>query len=148
LLQAVVDVDARAHPRMPWDDYLMALAVLASWRSPSPKRQVGALLARNDRVLSTGYNGYVPGAPHVSVEVDGREVNTVHAEQNAITCAARCGTALDQATMYVTHYPCLDCAKALVASGVRRVVFLHEYKKTAVCEELLSQARIQVTQIT
>jgi dCMP deaminase len=147
LLRGLLDVDPRAHQRLSWDDYFMALAVLASWRSPSQKLQVGAVLVRDGRVLTTGYNGYIAGAPQVSVEVDGREVNTIHAEQNAITYAARNGLAIDQATVYSTHYPCLDCTKALIAGGVRRVVYLHDHKNNPLCEELFRQARIPVLQV-
>src|SRR4029079_15431089 len=83
------------HERLSWDDYFICHALITSFKSPSPKLQVGAVITKNNRVISTGYNGYFAGAPHVSINVDNHEINTVHAEQNAIADAAKRGVSID-----------------------------------------------------
>mgnify|MGYP001202327963 CR=1 FL=1 len=121
--------------RPSWDEYFLQMAKLVATRATCPRRRVGAILVRDHRVLATGYNGAVSGAPHCDdvgcliVVRDGRESceRAVHAELNAIIQCARNGVAAVGATMYCTDFPCVVCAKAMVQAGVRRVVYLSEY---------------------
>ena len=74
-------------------------------RSPCHRLQVGCILVKDNRIISQGYNGFLPGCVHTSIVRDGHEQATVHAEQNAISDAARRGVAVQNSTIYITHYP-------------------------------------------
>lgn len=121
--------------RPAWDEYFLKMARLAATRATCPRRRVGAVLVREHRVLATGYNGAVRGAPHCDdvgcliVTRDGRESceRTVHAELNAIIQCAANGVSSQGSTMYCTDFPCVNCAKAMVQAGVERVVYVTEY---------------------
>lgn len=117
--------------RPDWDEYFMRMADLVAERSTCLRRSVGAVLVREQRVIATGYNGSVHGQPHCSeagcLIVDGHCKRTVHAEMNALLQCAAHGVAARGTAVFCTASPCLDCAKALVQAGVRRVVFREEY---------------------
>lgn len=124
-----------------WDTYFTLLARLVASRSPSDRIHVGCVLVRDNRLVSSGYNGFVAGLAHepvIRVDVYGisHEINTVHAEQNAITDAARRGISVNQTVAYITHFPCMDCAKALISAGIRRVVYRDYYKNDPAVIEL------------
>ncbi len=125
-----------------WDDRFMQMAKLvASWSSCYKNdRQVGAIIVRNKRILTTGYNGAPSGV--ASCKERGECIRlkrgiasgtmqevcyAVHAEQNAIIQAAKLGVSLQDATMYCTHQPCSICAKMIINSGIQRVVFEQGY---------------------
>lgn len=120
--------------RPSWDEYFLKLAMLASERATCPRMHCGCVLVKDRYVLSTGYNGSLPGADHCEdvgcLVVDGHCVRTNHAEINAIAQAARHGVSVDGATAYVTNMPCTTCAKALAAAGIRRVVVFSDYHST------------------
>lgn len=137
-------------------DYLMQLAQLVATRSTCDRKRVGAVLATQEgHVLSTGYNGSVPGAPHCDdvghlLERVGSAwscIRTTHAEINAVAFAARRGAALEGSCLYVTHKPCHTCVRAILAAGVRRVVFQHEGSDT-LGRELLENAHVPVVRWT
>lgn len=97
-------------------------------RATCLRRHVGAVIVRDKRILSTGYNGSPPGQPHCT-EVgclieDGRCIRTLHAEQNALIQAALHGVSTHSATLYGTCRPCHVCARMIVGAGIERVVFL------------------------
>jgi len=83
-----------------------------------------------------GYNGFLSGTEHYSIVRDGHEQGTIHAEINAITDAAKRGASIDDCVAYVTHYPCLNCYKALASSGIKKVYYKTDYKNDPVVEEL------------
>ena len=124
-----------SHERPSWDEYFLRMAKLAATRATCPRRRVGAVLVRDQRVLATGYNGSVRGGPHCDdvgcliVVRDGRQSceRTVHAELNAILQCAINGVSSKNSTMYCTDFPCVSCAKAMVQAGVTRVVYLSDY---------------------
>lgn len=120
--------------RPSWDEYFLKLAMLASERATCPRMHCGCVLVKDRYVLSTGYNGSLPGSPHCEDEgclvVDNHCVRTNHAEMNAICQAARHGMSLDGATAYVTNMPCTTCSKALIAAGIRRVVVFSDFHDT------------------
>ena len=130
--------------RLSWDEYFMSVAFLISTRSPCERLHVGCVLVKDKRIISAGYNGFLPGMPHHSVIFDGHEQATVHAEQNAIADCASRGVCVKGATAYITHYPCLNCAKILSASGIKEVRFAREYRNNTLVEEItnLNIARI------
>ena len=107
--------------RPTWDAYFKEIVQVTSKRSPCERLQVGCLLVKDNRIISQGYNGFLPGCVHKSIVRDGHEQATIHAEQNALCdCAKRGVTSLD-CTAYITHYPCLICTRLLLASGVKYV---------------------------
>ncbi|AGH31013.1 dCMP deaminase [Micromonas pusilla virus 12T] len=122
--------------RISWDDYFMKAAELASVRSPCDRLKVGCVLSKNNRLISMGYNGFLSGSEHKSIVRDGHEQATIHAEINSITDAAKRGVSVDGATAYITHYPCLNCYKALASSGIKHIYYKTSYKNDPILEEL------------
>lgn len=118
------------------DEVMIEIARMMSKRSSCPKRQVGAVITKGGRVISSGYVGAPAGMPHCIdegvgciLDKEGRCIRTVHAEQNAIAVAAKNGISTDGGTLYSTVQPCFLCAKSIIAAGIRRVVFVEEYRK-------------------
>jgi dCMP deaminase len=122
--------------RISWEDYFMQTAQLASVRSPCERLKVGCVLVKNNRLISMGYNGFLGGCEHKSIVRDGHEQATIHAEINAITDAAKRGASIDDCVAYVTHYPCLNCYKALASSGIKKIYYKEDYRNDPVVEEL------------
>tara|TARA_Y100000389_G_C17470636_1_gene530334 strand:- start:3693 stop:4106 length:414 start_codon:yes stop_codon:yes gene_type:complete len=114
--------------RPSWDDYFKDLVQLTSKRSACKKLHVGCIIIKENRIISQGYNGYLPGCPHNQIIREGHEVATVHAEQNAITDCAKRGVSCNGATAYITHFPCLTCTKLLLSSGINRINYINDYK--------------------
>lgn len=117
--------------RPSWDEYFMAQAQLISTRSTCDRAYVGCVLVRDNRIITSGYNGSISGSPHCS-EVghlmhEGGCKRTVHAEMNAILECAKEGIPTKGATAYVTHYPCPNCMRELNQAGIKEVVYLKEY---------------------
>jgi len=135
----------------------MATAFLIAARSPCERLHVGCVLVsageQPNRIIATGYNGFLPGAPHISrvrqsvAEGTSHELSTVHAEQNAVSDAARRGVSVAGATAYVTYYPCINCAKVLVAAGIKQIKYHLDYKNDPVVGELLNDAKIPAIKI-
>lgn len=138
-------------PRPGWDVYFMAAATLLSSRSACERLHVGCVIVsagkHPNRIIAAGYNGFLPGAPHDSRVRDGHEQATVHAEQNAVADAAKRGIPLEGATAYVTHFPCINCAKILASSGIASIKFRHDYRNDPVALELLTQAGVSVVKL-
>jgi len=115
--------------RIDRDTYYLRIAQTVALRSTCLRLQVGAVLVRDYRILSTGYNGAPRGLPHCTPETCNPEVEhclaTVHAELNAILCAAYNGVATRGSTLYCTHTPCPACARAIINAGIKKVIFLH-----------------------
>lgn len=114
-----------------WDEYFLDMAALAASRSTCVRRQVGAVLVKDQRVIATGYNGSLRGQPHCTdagcLMVGGHCKRTVHAELNALLQCALHGASSRGSVLFTTAFPCLDCAQALVQAGVDRVVYRDPY---------------------
>ena len=126
--------------RPDWDTYFMEITHIVASRSSCLRRQVGAILVKDRRIITTGYNGAPAGMAHCGdlggclrmkmgfPSGAGHEYcRALHAEQNAIIQAAIMGVSIDGATLYCTHSPCALCAKMLIAGGVKRIVFTGAY---------------------
>ncbi len=128
--------------RIDWDDYFISTALLISCRSPCHRLHVGCILVKNNRIISSGYNGFLPGSNHISIVItegsNSHEQATVHAECNAIADCANRGVNINSAIAYITHYPCINCFKMLVASGIKEIKYLHDYKNDKNIELLLN----------
>jgi dCMP deaminase len=120
--------------RPSWDEYFLKLAMLASERATCPRMHVGCVLVKDKFVLATGYNGSLPGQPHCDevgcLIVDNHCVRTNHAEINALVQATTHGVNIKGATAYITNMSCTNCAKALIAAGIKRVVVFTDYHDT------------------
>lgn len=143
---------AKKFSRRPsWDEYFMATAVLIATRSNCERLHVGCVIVaggdRKNRLVAAGYNGFLPGTPHVSRVRGGHEQATVHAEQNAIADAARRGSSVEGCIAYVTHYPCVNCAKMFAAAGISEIRYRGDYRNDSLVERLMSDAGVKVLKL-
>jgi dCMP deaminase len=125
--------------RPSWDEYFMTLAEQVASRTTCMRRAVGAVIVKDKRILATGYNGVPSGIKHCGEVGCLREqlgvpsgqrheiCRGLHAEQNAIIQAAKYGTIIDGATIYVNTQPCIVCAKMLINAGIREIVYANPY---------------------
>ena len=130
--------------RISWEEYFMGIALLISSRSPSKRLKVGSVIVKDNRIISAGYNGFPSGTPHISIMRDDHEQNTLHAEQNAIADAARRGTSIQNSTIYITHYPCINCTKFIIASGIKEIIYYDNYRNDEIVNKLLEDAKINI----
>ena len=151
LIDRLGDLLAGVPDRPSWDEYFMATALLMVTRSACGRLHVGCVLVsggeHRHRIVAAGYNGFLPGTPHVSRVRDGHEQATVHAEQNAIADAARRGVSVAGATAYVSHFPCINCAKVLAAAGVCGIKYHFGYNDDPLVLELLADAGVVVERL-
>jgi len=133
--------------RLEWDEYFMSIALLASYRSPCSRLNVGSVIVINNRIISMGYNGYIPGAPHISRIQDNHEQSIIHSEINAITDCAKRGVSLEGAKIYITHYPCPNCFKTIAACGIKEIYYLDNYNNNNIVEELASDSSTEIKQL-
>lgn len=136
-----------------WNEYFMGVAILASKRSKDPNTQVGACIVdENNIILSTGYNGFPYGCSDDKFPWDRSGEDTkykyvVHAELNAILNAR--GKNLNNARIYVDLFPCNECAKAIIQSGIKEVVYLYDKyadtKETIASKKMLASAGVKTT---
>ena len=141
--------------RPSWDEYFMKIAELVSTRSTCLRRQVGAVLVKDKKILATGYNGAPSRLPHCSEVGCLRAQRNVpagerhelcrglHAEQNAVIQAALHGVSTQGATLYCTHHPCAACVKILINAGVKRIVYQQGYQDS-LAGQLLRESEIEV----
>ncbi len=129
----------------------MATAVLIASRSDCERLHVGCVIVtggcRKNRLVAAGYNGYLPGAPHASRVRDGHEQATVHAEQNAVADAARRGSSVEGCVAYVSHYPCINCAKILAAAGIAELKYRLDYNNDPLVAPLLTDAGVKIVHL-
>ena len=129
--------------RPSWTEYFKQLALITASRSPCERLKVGCVLVKDNRIISQGYNGFLPGAPHESKVIDNHEQSTVHAEQNAITDCAKRGVSSAECDAYITHYPCVNCMKILCASGIKNIFYINNYKNDSLVDYFTSISNIQ-----
>lgn len=151
--------------RPTWDEQFMAHAALAAKRSTCPPvpgrkpgepaggRRVGCVIVVDRRIVSSGYNGSLPGAPHCDDaghmhDSEGSCVRTVHAEANAVADAAGRSASIRGGTAYVTFQPCLTCFKLLVAAGIRRIVCGQVYDPTREESRLVLQYLVDLPDVS
>jgi len=126
--------------RASWDEYFMEIAEIVKTRSTCLRRQVGAVIVKDNRILTTGYNGSPAGTynctdkgtcKRIELNIPSGErhelCRALHAEQNAIITAAKNGVSTEGATIYVNVQPCVICAKMIINAGIKRIVFKGDY---------------------
>ncbi len=134
-----------------WDEYFMGVAILAAQRSKDPNTQVGACIVSDDnKILSIGYNGMPLGCndDDFNWDRDGNEDNkyfyAVHSELNAILNYR--GGSLEGSKIYVTLFPCNECAKAIIQSGIKEVIYWEDKYKDMASKRMLRTAGVELTQ--
>ena len=140
--------------RITWEEYFMSLALLSAKRSKDPSTQVGACIVDDDnKVVSIGYNGMPRGIKDEDLswnkgeDLDSKYLYVCHAEFNAIL-NTRNGSALNGCTLYVTLFPCNECAKAIVQTGVKKIIYLsNKYEnslETRASKKILTLAGVKI----
>ena len=145
--------------RPSWDEYFMTITELVAGRSTCLRRKVGALLVRDKRIITTGYNG-APANVHHCLDVgclreemgipsgERHELcRGLHAEQNAIIQAALHGVSIDGATLYCTNMPCMICSKMLINARIKTIIYKEGYSDS-LSSSMLSEAQIPLRQLT
>ncbi|HEB12309.1 MAG TPA: cytidine deaminase [Actinobacteria bacterium] len=145
--------------RPSWDEYFLDIVVQVARRSTCLRRQTGAVIVKDKRTLATGYNGAPMGLAHccdVGCLRDERKIESgarhelcrgLHAEQNAVIQAAFHGVSIKGAVIYCTHQPCTLCAKMIINSGIREIIFISSYPDE-LAVELLKEAGIKQVQLS
>ena len=143
--------------RPSWDMYFTELAIQISKRGTCKRLDVGAIIVKNKRILTTGYSGSPVGLAHCidigclikkTTSEDGKVtencLRTTHAEQNAIVQAAMHGVNIEGSVMYVTDEPCLNCAKMIINAGIKKVVAARPYHDAALTREFFARAGVSL----
>ena len=145
--------------RASWDEYFMQIVEVVKTRSTCLRRQVGAVIVKDNRIITTGYNGAPSGLKHCT-ELGGCErqrmgipsgerhelCRALHAEQNAIIQAAKLGNTTEGATLYVNVQTCVICAKMLINAGIGRVVYKGDYPDD-MSKAMLEEANIELVKM-
>ncbi|MDF0728557.1 ComE operon protein 2 [Cytobacillus sp. S13-E01] len=137
--------------RISWDQYFMAQSHLLALRSTCTRLTVGATIVRDKRIIAGGYNGSITGGTHCIDEgcyvIDNHCVRTIHAEINAILQCAKFGVPTEDAEIYITHFPCLQCCKSIIQSGIKAVYYAEDYKNHPYAIELFKKAGVEVEKV-
>lgn len=143
-----------------WDEYFMNMALVAATRSNCNRRHVAAVIVRDNRIISTGYNGTPRGIKNCN-EGGCKRCNSdipsgqnlgecicCHGEENAIVQAAYHGVSVKDSILYTTYCPCLMCTKMIINAGIKEVVYLNNYHFDEITEKLLKEAGVKIRAIT
>lgn len=143
--------------RPSWDEYFIGMADYVGSRGTCDRGKSGCVIVHDKRVISTGYVGSPPGLPHCDdvghemhtvINEDGSQsqhcIRTAHAEQNAISQAARFGIAVDGSILYCRMTPCYSCAKSIITAGIKRVVAERDYHASKRSKEIFKKAGVKL----
>ena len=133
--------------RPSWDEYFKKIVLATSERSPCERLHVGCLLVKDNRIISQGYNGFLAGCQHKSIVRENHEQATLHAEQNAICDCAQRGVSCSGATAYITHYPCIICTRLLLASGIKEIKYINDYKNDELVAFFCLEKKVEIQKI-
>lgn len=137
--------------RISWNEYFLAQSHLLALRSTCTRLTVGATIVRDKRIIAGGYNGSIAGGDHCIDEgcyvIDNHCVRTIHAEMNALLQCAKFGVPTAGADIYVTHFPCLQCCKAIIQAGIKTVFYAEDYKNHPYALELFEKAGVKVEKV-
>lgn len=137
--------------RPSWEDYFIGITDKVRERSTCSRLAVGSIIVKDNKILSTGYNGSPQGEEHCN-EVgcyisNGSCIRTIHAEMNAIMNSLEQGVNIEGASIYVTHYPCYNCAKHIVQVGIKEVIYKEDYRNNVEVEKLFSRRGVGVRKL-
>lgn len=144
----------KKNQRPPWDEYFLQIAKLVSTRATCPRLRVGAVLVKDRKIISTGYNGS-PRKTDQCDEVGCHLVNNhcarvLHAEENAVIAAAYHGVSTKGTTLYVRYFPCDRCAKVIINAGIEKVIYRENYKNSdqTFTRQMFKQAKVELTKMS
>lgn len=145
--------------RLSWHQYFMTITRQVAERSTCKRAKVGAVIVRDKNILATGYNGAPAGMPHCidvgcliyqsktpNGDTEENCFRTIHAEMNAIAQAAKNGASIKDASIYITHTPCIHCLKVLVNTGIKSIYYEIPYKLHTL-EEILHTTQVQLEKV-
>ena len=144
--------------RPSWENYFMGITALVAKRSTCRRRSVGAIIVKDKRILTTGYNGAPSGIRHcIEIGCLREQLNVasgerhelcrgIHAEQNAIIQAALHGVSIKDATLFCTNLPCSICAKMIINAGIKKIYYLSGYAD-AISEDMLQEASVETIKV-
>ncbi len=145
--------------RPSWDEYFMQMAELTAKRSTCLRRHVGAVIVKDKHIIATGYNGAPRGLTHCAerggclreqLQIPSGQrhelCRALHAEQNAIIQAATLGQSIEDGSIYITHQPCVICAKMIVNAGLKRIVVREGYPDD-LSVEILDEAGLKIVML-
>lgn len=134
--------------RPSWDSYFMSIAKLVATRATCDRAHVGCVLVKDKRILATGYNGALASQPSCDevghIMIDGHCQRAVHGEANSIAFSARYGVSTSGAIAYCTHFPCINCLKLLIASGIKEIVYGQPYRTEELPVEIVNGVYIRM----
>jgi len=133
--------------RPSWEEYFKDLVNLTASRSSCERLQVGCIFIKENRIIAQGYNGYIAGCKHEMIMKDNHNIATIHAEQNTITDCAKRGVSSDGCSAYITHYPCYNCMKLMVSSGINSIKYINDYKNDELVNKLANEKNIEISKI-
>ena len=134
--------------RPSWEEYFKDLVNLTATRSSCDKLHVGCLFIKNNRIIAQGYNGYISGCEHKSIIKENHNIATIHAEQNTITDCAKRGVSCDGCEAYITHFPCFNCMKLMVSSGICKINYINDYKNDDLVYKIANDVNIKIHKLT
>ncbi|MBL7576307.1 dCMP deaminase [Peptoniphilus asaccharolyticus DSM 20463] len=138
--------------RKSWDEYFLEITEMVATRSTCDRAFVGCVIVNSEhRIVSTGYNGSLSGNPQCD-EIghtmrDGHCIATIHAEMNALLYCAKEGISVKGCTAYVTHFPCLNCTKALIQAGIKAIYYRDAYRVDDYALKLIKDNEVELKQI-
>jgi len=145
--------------RLSWNEYFMTITRQVAERSTCTRAKVGAVIVRDRSILATGYNGSPAGMPHCTEvgcliyesktptgDIEQNCFRTIHAEINAIAQAARNGASIKDASIYITHTPCIHCLKVLINTGIRAIFYEKAYKLDTV-QDIIEHTGVELQQV-
>lgn len=144
LINQIKNLDSRLN----WNEYFITIAYLVSKRSSCHRLNVGCILVKDNRIISSGYNGHLPKTEHRSIIRNNHEQLTIHAEMNSIMDCAKRSVSSNDSIAYITHFPCLNCFKGLVTSGIKKIYYAEDYKNDNIVYELSEEANIEIIKLT
>lgn len=133
--------------RPSWVSYFKKIVLTTSERSPCTRLQVGCILVKDNRIISMGYNGFLPNCKHESILRDNHEQATIHAEQNTICDCAKRGVSTNDCIVYITHYPCIICTRLLLACGIQKICYVYDYKNDELVEYFCALKNVAIIKI-
>lgn len=133
--------------RPSWDEYFKSIVELTSTRSSCEHLHVGCIFVKTNRIIAQGYNGYISGCQHKMIIKDNHNIATIHAEQNTISDCAKRGVSCNKCIAYITHYPCYNCMKLMVSSGISQIKYINDYKNDPLVQDLANEVNIVISKI-
>ncbi len=133
--------------RPSWSEYFKELVKLTSTRSSCERLHVGCIFVKDNRIIAQGYNGYISGCKHKSIIQNNHNIATIHAEQNTICDCAKRGVSCNGCIAYITHFPCYNCMKLLISSGIIEINYINDYNNDILVYELANEVSLKINKI-